>query len=211
MNSSQVRQRKQLNEVKEPTKDEALVVDQDLIKCLNETLVQLNNKKVRFDIGRVKKLQSFESLEKTLYKLKYTRQRSFLQKLYENWDICLLLVLNFIFAFYLGFFVLTFIAPENEYSVNFYEFHANAYGAAIKQWFQIRGLGEDLETEECAIPIPSAIAPILRPIDTCDMCIGLTEIKRVEDISKEEFLEKYAYTAVPVIVTGIYIHQYVCI
>ena len=59
MNSSQIRQRKQLNEVKEPSKDEGVVVDQDLIKCLNETLVKLNNKKVSFDIGRVKKLQLF--------------------------------------------------------------------------------------------------------------------------------------------------------
>lgn len=201
-----VRNRKKVDEdVKDqPTGD----ANDDLLEFLAETLAQLKDKKLTFDVNRIQRLESFRSAESTLNRLYYSRPRSLLDKLYDNWDIGVLLLLNFIFAFYLGFFMLTFIAPENEHSIQFYEVHENAYASAVKQWFHLMGNDqEDIAAEECVVPIPTFIAPILRPIDPCDMCTGLTEIKRVEKISKQEFLEKFAYTAVPVIVTGkIHIH-----
>lgn len=196
-----VRNRKKADEdIKEqPNRD----ANEDLLKCLAENLAQLKDKKLTYNVKRIQELESFRSAESTLNRLYYSRPRSLLDKFYDNWDIGLLLLLNFIFAFYLGFFMLAFIAPENEHSIQFYEVHENAYAAAVKQWFHLMGNDqEDIASEECAVPIPTFIAPILRPIDPCDMCTGLTEIKRVEKLSKQEFLEKYAYTAVPVIVTG---------
>ena len=43
---------------------------------------------------------------------------------------------------------------------------------------------------------------MFRPIESCEMCSNLNEIQRVENISKEDFLNDYAYTGVPVVITG---------
>ncbi|CAF0830180.1 unnamed protein product [Brachionus calyciflorus] len=59
----------------------------------------------------------------------------------------------------------------------------------------------DLTKEECALMLPDFTNSITRPIDDCSMCANLTEIKRIQRITKEEFLASYAYTGVPVIIT----------
>lgn len=60
---------------------------------------------------------------------------------------------------------------------------------------------EDFSKEECAIYSPDYLNSITRPINKCKMCEGLNEIKRIENVTKEEFLSKYAYSSVPVIIT----------
>jgi len=69
-----------------------------------------------------------------------------------------------------------------------------------QSWMKWNGL-TDMHHEECAIPMPDLLFPTVRPVDDCSMCLNVKKIKRVNKISKQEFLDKYAYTGIPVIIT----------
>jgi len=58
----------------------------------------------------------------------------------------------------------------------------------------------ELEKENCFFPMPELILDMFRPPVDCRMCKNVTSVDRVRNISPEEFLEKYAYTARPVVI-----------
>lgn len=174
--------------------------DVDLIKSLKAILCELENTKNKLDLEKIQKLKSFKNFEALMTRFDIvSSKQSFFRK---YWDIIALCFLNLVFLVYLILFVITYTAPESKFAVGFFGFNENSYKFLSKKWLEFNGLLDDeIQSEECAVPLPSFIEPTLWPIDDCKMCIGLTEIKRVENITKEEFLEKYAYTAVPIIVT----------
>ena len=59
---------------------------------------------------------------------------------------------------------------------------------------------EDLTKESCALEQPDVFNALLRPIDDCDMCLGLERIEHLEHITQKKFIKKYAYTSVPVVI-----------
>lgn len=58
----------------------------------------------------------------------------------------------------------------------------------------------ELEKESCFFPMPELILDMFRPPVDCRICKNVTSVDRVRNISPAEFLEKYAYTARPVVV-----------
>jgi hypothetical protein len=118
------------------------------------------------------------------------------------WDVLLLLFLNLIFA-------ATLILFLNEY---FYEStqHDSMYikhkfklvkNWLIAQWMQYNDF-TDLTKESCAFLLPEFFNPVLKKVDDCSMCLNVYKIERVEQITREDFLNKYAYTGVPLVIVG---------
>lgn len=58
----------------------------------------------------------------------------------------------------------------------------------------------DLEKEPCFFPYPEIILDMFRPPVDCGICKNVSSVDRVRNISTAEFLEKYAYTARPVVI-----------
>lgn len=64
--------------------------------------------------------------------------------------------------------------------------------------------GEDSLGERTCLAEHSEITEeFLRPMFDCSLCEGLTSIPTVENITTEEFVAKYGYSTVPLIVTGV--------
>ncbi|XP_055372169.1 uncharacterized protein LOC129606090 [Condylostylus longicornis] len=55
--------------------------------------------------------------------------------------------------------------------------------------------------ENCFLEMPSDLNKIFRPPENCNFCRNVKNIERISGISPEEFEEKFAYTARPVIIT----------
>jgi histone arginine demethylase JMJD6 len=125
---------------------------------------------------------------------------SLLPKLTKHCDILLLVFLNFVFLLALCYFLIMYYSPDSSVGIQLNIKTRHVYAYLIKRWMLFNGF-TDLTKEECALVLPDFFNSIIRPIDDCSMCTGLDEIKRVQNISKQEFLEKYAYTGRPVIVT----------
>ncbi len=157
---------------------------------------------------QLQKLKTFEEFDKILKQLNNkNKRRSKFHILTENWDIALLCLINIGLIIYLIFFTFSYISPESYYVNKFSEFNKKAYEDIVQSLVRLEIAEDSVKYEQCALRIPSFALPLLKPIDDCQMCINLTEIKRVEGISKEEFLEKYAYTGVPVVVTGFFLNK----
>ena len=62
------------------------------------------------------------------------------------------------------------------------------------------GLIDLLHDSECLVENNIFSMEITRPRFDCSACAGLKEFPVVKDLSKDEFLEKYAYTTVPVLI-----------
>ena len=204
-NYQNLKKRKSASQTKNEVSDESptLTKHNDLLETLKSTLSELNDTSNEIDVAKIAALDSFKSIEKLESKAhKKAKKRSILTLIVDNYDIVFLCILNLVFLCYLAFFVTTYVAPDSNFAISFYEFNVNLFKATTKYWLGWNGLGDEIDSEVCAIPVPSFIGPVLRPIDNCNMCIGLNEIKRVANISQAEFLEKYAYTGVPVIVSG---------
>ncbi|PVD20841.1 hypothetical protein C0Q70_19002 [Pomacea canaliculata] len=72
----------------------------------------------------------------------------------------------------------------------------------IRMWFHFRGLpSEDIELERCLLRTPDILSDALRPPLDCAFCRNVTSVHKVENISPEDFEERYAYSGQPVIVT----------
>lgn len=56
-------------------------------------------------------------------------------------------------------------------------------------------------SDGCLIEMPQQIAMAFRPTENCDFCRNVTEVQRVSNILPTEFEDRFAYNAVPVIVT----------
>lgn len=61
-------------------------------------------------------------------------------------------------------------------------------------------IGVDLTEVECIIENFEFIADMFRPYVDCSLC-NITGIERVSNISQRDFLEKYAYSGRPVVIT----------
>ena len=179
----------------------------DVESITKEIMDLLNEKKDILDMSIIEHLESFKTLSIAHKKNNLVANRSILDKLLTNWDIMLLMLLNLIFAFLLVFFTFSYMAPKSNVSIILYEFNERAYKFVAEQWLLNVNGAPDVTNEQCLLEMPSFSNAIFRPVDNCQMCQGLTEIKRIANISKAEFLENYAYTAVPVIITGTFLNQ----
>lgn len=165
-------------------------------KILNETLRHLEDQTT--NIEDIKNLDSLKNFQKNLQNFNESKKSN--KNLICHWDIIILCILNLIFATYLAFFLSAYFSNEKNFKTKFSTKLDESYKWFIKQWMYFNEF-TDLTQEECAVILPDYFNSITRPIDDCSMCQNLTEIKRIKNISKEEFLEKYAYTAVPVVIT----------
>jgi hypothetical protein len=57
-----------------------------------------------------------------------------------------------------------------------------------------------VSNEPCVIESNMISMEITRPLFNCSICMNITEIDVLEDISQEEFTLKYAFTKVPVLI-----------
>lgn len=58
-----------------------------------------------------------------------------------------------------------------------------------------------LNDGNCLIALPDSVSHAFRPPEDCGFCRNIVQVDRVSNISPDEFEEKYAYNARPVIVT----------
>ena len=61
---------------------------------------------------------------------------------------------------------------------------------------------ELVQGEKCMVDNNLIISELTRPVFNCEVCRHMDRIERVANISRQEFLEKYAYTTIPVVITG---------
>lgn len=158
-----------------------------LIKSFKENESQLNH-------NEFEKISSYKEYKKNIAK------KIRLKSILSYWDIILLGLMNMIFLAYLIYFVASYYNKIPNLEVSYANFKDKSIRTLAKYWLNYYDI-EDITKEECAIPIPDLLFPAVKPIDDCSMCINVNEIKRVSKISKEEFLTKYAYTGVPIIIT----------
>ncbi|CAF0768837.1 unnamed protein product [Didymodactylos carnosus] len=59
----------------------------------------------------------------------------------------------------------------------------------------------DLRHEQCLVPKLEFLLDIVRPASNCDLCRNIQNVDRINNVTREEFEEKYAYTRHPVIIT----------
>lgn len=173
----------------------------DLISLLEECSCCLKRHQNKNDPS-YKNLQSFKQFEKNLTQFRSSNKRTLLKTLLSNWDLIILVLLSIIFAAYLAYFIASYFANTNylDLKTQFYADFWLLYKWLVSKWLHFNNF-QDLRKEECALVKSDTLNWVLRPIENCDMCNGLAEIKRVRNVSKEEFLRDYAYTGVPVVIT----------
>lgn len=59
----------------------------------------------------------------------------------------------------------------------------------------------DLTNDNCVVPLTDFMLDFFRPPVNCDFCEGIKGFDRVQNLSTDEFVEKYAYSGRPVIIT----------
>lgn len=62
---------------------------------------------------------------------------------------------------------------------------------------------EDWINSPCLLNHNEITEEFTRPLYNCELCKGLKNVTRVANISAQEFLVKYAYSSVPLVVTGV--------
>lgn len=83
------------------------------------------------------------------------------------------------------------------------------YGAIVKGLFDGKILAEwttvfsgiDLKSDQCVIPLTETVLDLFRPPVDCEFCRDIKGFDRVQKLSQDEFVKKYAYSGRPVIVT----------
>lgn len=61
-------------------------------------------------------------------------------------------------------------------------------------------LNVDLERDHCLVPVHFMYVELFRPPVDCSMCEDLDSVDVVTNLTKSEFVEKYAYTGRPVLI-----------
>ncbi|KAK2192273.1 hypothetical protein NP493_35g03036 [Ridgeia piscesae] len=61
---------------------------------------------------------------------------------------------------------------------------------------------EFVQGQKCVVENNLIVSELTRPVFNCELCRNMDRIERIANISRQEFLEKYAYTTVPVVITG---------
>ncbi|XP_045446983.1 uncharacterized protein LOC123655191 [Melitaea cinxia] len=70
------------------------------------------------------------------------------------------------------------------------------FASAVIWWFYSEAM-----ITGCFVYLPDQLKSLFRQPEDCSMCIGVTDVTRLENISADEFEELYAYNTKPVIVT----------
>ena len=181
--------------------DTAVIEFENKISLLIETLDLIKSSK-RVQVKKIRNLDSFLQFENNNLKLLCpNKSDSFLQRLMHYWDIIILSLIILAFSIYLGYFLNVYFSTDIKSQNQFYTKAGLAYKWIIAKWLLFNGF-TDLTKEECALESPDFMNSVTRPIDDCSMCnYDLTHVQRISNVSQEEFLENYAYTGVPVIVT----------
>lgn len=170
---------------------------ENIEEILANTVRFLQNSK--FKSNKIKKLSSFRKLDLSINYFEKSKESLF-KKIISLWDIFIYVILISIFTIYLVFFISVYVSSDVKYRSNFNEKTNFFYKWLIAKWLYYNGFTNIIK-EECAIMLPEFTNAITRPIDDCSMCNNLTEIKKIKKISKNEFIEKYAYSGVPIIIT----------
>lgn len=169
-----------------------------IIETLDNLIKSVKNRESELRYDEFEKITSYKEYKKNRLKNNKTKTRSLL----SYWDVILLGLINTIFLVYLFHLVASYynVTPRVVLETEYAKLKDASIRSLTKYWLNWTKI-DDITKEECAIQIPDLLFPALRPIDDCSMCINVKEIKRVSNISKEEFLENYAYSGIPVIVT----------
>ena len=61
--------------------------------------------------------------------------------------------------------------------------------------------GIDLKNDQCIIPFTELFLDAFRPPVDCSFCKNVTSFTRVGNLSQKDFIQKYAYSGTPVIIT----------
>ncbi|KAI0235659.1 hypothetical protein LSAT2_013819 [Lamellibrachia satsuma] len=59
-----------------------------------------------------------------------------------------------------------------------------------------------VKTSPCLVENNLIVSELTRPVFNCELCRNVSRIERIANISRQDFLEKYAYTTIPVVITG---------
>lgn len=167
-------------------------------KVLNESQLKQKLSINEQLISQTKQLNSFKELKLKLVIKKEAKAKQSLILNLISIDLIILLLLNIIFAIYLFKFINYYFYDEKN-AIDIKSDFNQLYLYMVSLWFKFNKF-DVITKEECALPIPELLNSILRPISDCKMCDDLLEIPIVETISKKEFLDKYAYTGVPLLV-----------
>jgi hypothetical protein len=143
-------------------------------------------------------LKSFRDL-KSLCETKCSTTKSWFRWLLSYWDLVLIGCVNIVCAAYLVFFLRYYFTNDRAYVESFNRVQNEAYLTMTKFWLDLNGF-DDYSKEECTVPMPHLMNAITRPVDDCQMCIGLGEIDRLNHITQDDFVSRYAYSAIPVII-----------
>jgi hypothetical protein len=186
---------------------------EDISRILDESFRILNeNKKCGKLADQLKSTVEYQTFDKNVRMTNAKHRRKQLEMeskplklarfLLSFWDIIILSLLILLFSTYLIFFLNIYMSPNQRVKFN----HLSKNLTKLTNWFigkwmHFNGF-TDLTKEECAVVAPDIFNSILRPIDDCSMCHGLDHIERVDTIDQESFLNKYAYTGVPVVITN---------
>ncbi|XP_031570116.1 bifunctional arginine demethylase and lysyl-hydroxylase psr-1-like [Actinia tenebrosa] len=100
---------------------------------------------------------------------------------------------------YIGTFLVGFIAVVIGFGV--YAFKSNTLTQrALVEFVADKIIETDLNKDNCLIPMPEFVLDLFRPPVDCNICKNISKVDRVKAITREEFLEKYAYTSRPVVI-----------
>lgn len=152
-------------------------------------------------LKQVRNNEALVRLEKSLQELRKPQSRA--RKLIQHWDLVLLSLCMLGFSVYLAYFISIYYSPNRSVQNDFYRSMGAWHKWMVTKWLGASNLRE-LEREECIVHAPDYLNSVTRPFDDCAMCALIknsSDVVRVSSISKEEFLDKYAYTGVPVIVS----------
>ncbi|XP_013405068.1 uncharacterized protein LOC106169944 [Lingula anatina] len=68
--------------------------------------------------------------------------------------------------------------------------------------FTYQDVLDEFYTSRCLVENSAILGEIARPLADCGICRGLSEVPIINNLSEEEFVEKYAYTGRPALVRG---------
>ena len=77
-----------------------------------------------------------------------------------------------------------------------------AVGVGVRGGVYKRYLIAVARNTRCLVRNNLVLKEFFRPVYICEICRNISRIERIANISRQEFLEKYAYSTVPVVIAG---------
>ncbi|XP_018904172.2 uncharacterized protein [Bemisia tabaci] len=68
----------------------------------------------------------------------------------------------------------------------------------LKAWFSLRRTAMDVE--KCVGYVPESLSYLFRPVEDCSICLNVSQVDKVSDISPSEFEQRYVGPGRPVVV-----------